>query len=290
MHQPPHQTGASQHPGSTNEWNPYDGGVATNAMQDLSDISAEKLQWWRQHGNSLPPPSKKVGQIAHLVLSSILALVIGGGGVGALVAALNAPKAVGVAILATIGLILLFFAYLMVWSSVRALNAGRAKSPTMALQGFYTYVATGKHDNAAAMVLPCDFDNSERYLPQVKGLGAVGPNPLMFGNPGAFKLYWDTLLRQGIAPYCLVKVANAKEHHLLPGVCVVSFTLKTQCNTRMWWLLIPLGILIAIIVDMASRRRASVPLQKVLVQCGGHWQLFNAELQGQEELDTSWVV
>jgi hypothetical protein len=78
-------------------------------------------------------------------------------------------------------------------------------------------------------------------------------------------------------------------HHPAPDIAVVDYKLRLTMNTQLWLLLVFVALLIAVIVDFATRKVVKVELRKVLVRVGDEWKLLNAEWQGYEDYDLRWL-
>ena len=161
-------------------------------------------------------------------------------------------------------------------------------TPKRAIKLFYKALGRGNAKRAARMVVPNDFDDFPRFQPQVKGFGS-GMNPRPFGGDVFFGSYWSELLRYHTSPYCYVNVSSVQVRELGPDLAVVDFKVRFTMNTSLWMLLIFVALLIAVIVDFATRKVVTVQMQKLLYRVGDEWHLFNGEYQGAEEFDLSWL-
>lgn len=166
----------------------------------------------------------------------------------------------------------------------------RPSTPKVALTEFYRAVAKDRTDRALALLTNADRDDTTRRQPLIANLGQPSGYPLPFGDKQAFARYWSELLRSHTAPYCLVKLSKVRVQQLAPDVAVVDFRLTLTMNTQLWWLLILVALLIALIVDLATRKVVKADLRKVLVKVGDEWKLFNGEWQGYEEYDLRWLA
>jgi hypothetical protein len=142
---------------------------------------------------------------------------------------------------------------------------------------------------ARKLVVPNDFDSFPREYPDHKALGLGGMPPYEFDAPSGFKDYWTGLVRYPSSPYCLAQVRNVRVEEIDPDIAVVEFRLKLAINTSLWILLVIVALLIALIVDLATRKRIDAPMRKILIRVGDEWHLFSGEWQGPDEQDVSWL-
>lgn len=257
----------------------------TGDMQPVGDLRADclsraasKLAALRQSAPS--PISRGIGNILGAAFFGLLALFFYGIGVTAVMG--KEPFFIGLAFMWGFASLIVFLAW-RIWSD------GVPNTPKRALTIFYRALAGGKSSRAAQMVVPNDFDAYPRYQPQIAHIG-TGMNPRPFGAPGAFESYWNEMLRYHVAPYCLVSIKGVTVQEIAPDLEVVDFDLTLTMNTQLWWLLIFVALLIAAIVDVATRKTVKVHMRKLLYKVGDQWHLFDAEWQGYEERDLSWLM
>jgi hypothetical protein len=191
-------------------------------------------------------------------------------------------RMVGVAMMGVLGLVFL------VPGLVRILTS-TATTPKRALTLFYKSIGGGHMNAARKLVVPNDFDDFPREYPEHKALGLGGMPPYEFGARAGFADYWTGLVRYPSSPYCLVRVQDIRVEEVDPDIAVVEFRLKLAINTSLWILLILVALLIALIVDLATRKRIDAPMRKILIRVGDEWHLFSGEWQGPDEHDVSWL-
>jgi hypothetical protein len=256
-------------------------GPALGSMEDRAIFRArQKLELVR----SGKLGDKPIGpDLVQLIPGAVLALLIGGPAlIGAIALFGSRDGKVG-------GLVLLIFAVLIFLIPVLLFVQSRPSTPKRALQGFYRSVGRGRYGRARSLTVHADLDDFPRYQPVIDKLGTPSGHPRNFGNELAFKDYWRELVRSQPWPYCLSYVKRVQETPIREDVVLVDFELKLIMNTSLWLLLLPVGLLIVVIVDMATRKHVSVPMRKVLVRVGQEWHIFSAEWQGYEEFNTAWL-
>lgn len=178
---------------------------------------------------------------------------------------------------------------LAIWGAWAVWVGSKPDTPERALKSFYRAVANGHFDKAQRLVLSADLDDFPRYQPQVPNLGQPSGRIFPFSAPGAFASYWSELLRSHLWPYCLVRVKRVRVTPVSRDVAVAELTVDFAMNTQIYWLLIFASLLIAVIIDMATRKRVTVELRKVLVRVGDEWHLFSGDWQGYEEYEMNWL-
>ena len=132
----------------------------------------------------------------------------------------------------------------------------RATTPQRALSLFYKSIGRGRMRAAQTLVIPNDVDDFPREYPEDRSLGLGGMPPYSFDTRRGFAEYWKFLVRYPPLPYCIVRIRNVRVEKIAPDVAVVEFDLKLCINTSLWILLIFVALLIALIVDVATRRIA----------------------------------
>lgn len=182
---------------------------------------------------------------------------------------------------------------LLLIPAYRLIAGSKADTPFRALNLFYRCLARGNHMGATRLVARNDFDHFPRDFPRVpKVMGFPGSDWLYFEEPLDFQAYWHSLLRWPKSPYCIARVKKLKVTELRPGVIHCTYRLHLMINSSLWGLLIfvpYLGILVAIIVDLATRTTVKADLSKVLVQVEDEWHLLNGAWYEDDDRDPSWV-
>jgi hypothetical protein len=76
-----------------------------------------------------------------------------------------------------------------------------------------------------------------------------------------------------------------------PDVIRCDFTLRLGIGSQLWFLAIFLGpgLLIALILDAATRTNIRQKMSKVLVRVEDEWQLLNGAWYEPDDESTSWV-
>ena len=162
----------------------------------------------------------------------------------------------------------------------------KADTPKRSLRHFYKSVGTHKMARARALVVPNDFDDFPRYLPDIPGHLPASDDPFFFNDREAFSEYWMELLKPRTSPYCVVRFRRFRQQEIGPDLVVVSYRLHLITNTSLWYLFILLGLVglvITAIVDAATRLTIEDDLHKILVRVEGEWHLLNGAWQGPEE-------
>ncbi|MCB9936154.1 MAG: hypothetical protein H6840_10725 [Planctomycetes bacterium] len=72
-------------------------------------------------------------------------------------------------------------------------------------------------------------------------------------------------------------------------VVIVDFELRLIMNTSLWFLLIFVALVIAALVDLATRKTVHVHMRKILVRVDKEWHLLSSEWQAYEENNTQWL-
>lgn len=182
-----------------------------------------------------------------------------------------------------------FMALFFLAMPVLGLLTSRPDSPKRALKQFYRDVGRGKHERALKLVTNADKDGFQRRQPQIGNLGQPSGYPFQFANKEQFAGFWNELLRTHPLPYCFARLSNVSVTEHGPDVAIVEYDLTLTMNTQLWFMLILIAWIIALIVDLATRKVVKVRLRKVLVKVGDEWKLFNGEWQGYEEMDLRWL-
>jgi hypothetical protein len=210
-------------------------------------------------------------------------------GLGALFASLEAAEdgARGVYVIAVV---LSLPALLLFIAGTIGILGCRATTPKRALRLFYRLVGNGRYSGAQMLVVPNDFDNYPRFFPEEHDLqGIPSTNPLFFDAFLEFREYWRALLRWKRAPYCLTSVKALQVEEVTPDLVICDFLLYAGTNTRLWLLLIPIGLIPAAIVDAVTRVPVTREMTKVLVRVEDEWHLFNGAWCEHDEADLSWL-
>jgi len=124
----------------------------------------------------------------------------------------------------------------------------------------------------------------------VVGLGRPATSPFSFEDPASFGTYWNRLLRHHTAPYCIATVRRVRVRRLDDDIAVARFQLVLQMNTSLWLFLVLVALIVAVIVDLATRTRVTAELEKILVRVGDEWHLYDGAWQGVEEEDSTWLA
>jgi hypothetical protein len=165
----------------------------------------------------------------------------------------------------------------------------RPDTPKRLLTQYYLTLGRGRFNRAREMVVSADFDDFPRFQPYIPKLGQPTGVPLHFMHDSDFKRYWQELLRANPSPYCYTRVSDVRETQVAPDVMIVDFQVRFTMNTSLYMLLILVALLIALIVDLATRKVVTVQLRKVLVKIDDEWKMFEGDWQGYAEHDTSWL-
>lgn len=189
---------------------------------------------------------------------------------------------VGVALVALLGLALAVPGLVMVLTS-------KATTPRRALTLFYKSIGRGNFRAARKLVVPNDLDDFPRHYPDHRALGLGGMPPYEFDRRIGFEDYWTGLVRYPASPYCLAQISNLHVEAIDRDLAVAEFDLKLGINTSLWILLALVTLLLALILDLATRKRVKAPMRKILIRVGEEWHLFSGEWQGPDEADTIWL-
>jgi len=189
---------------------------------------------------------------------------------------------IGIALVALLGLAFAVPGLVMVLTS-------KATTQRRALTLFYKSIGRGNMRGARALVVPNDLDDFPRHYPDHAALGQGGMPPYEFDRGTGFHSYWTGLVRYPASPYCLVRISNLHVEEIDPDLAVAEFDLKLGINTSLWMVLILVTLLLALIVDLATRKRVKAQMRKILVRVGDEWHLFSGEWQGPDEADAIWL-
>ena len=255
--------------------------VAGNSIEEQSlNRARNKLDILRSGLSGEKPCGPEWIQV---VPGAIIALIIGvplliGAG-----AALVKEGSIPIALILG-GLALAFFAIpVLVWIQ------SKPATPKRALNAFYKALARNRSKRARKLAVEPDFDSFPRYQPVINNLGNPSMNPRPFANIEVFASYWNELIRSHSSPYCFVRIKDVQETPIGHDLMLVEFQLKLTMNTGLWAVLILVAWPLALILDLATRKRVKVEMRKLLFKVGDEWHLFSAEWQGYEEYDTSWL-
>ncbi len=233
------------------------------------------------------------GFVAYCVLVLPLALLLLGAAVVGFVGAVEdsgCPYGIDRRVEATVWVVLMAgLTALAFWGAWAIWAGSKPDRPDRALLAFYRAVANGRFERAQRLVLSADLDDFPRHQPQIPNLGQPSGRSFPFAAPGAFATYWSELLRSHMWPYCLVRLKGVKVTRLGPDLAVAELTATFQMNTQIYWLLVFASLLIAVIVDLATRKRVTVDLRKILVRVGDEWHLLSGDFQGYEEWEMNWL-
>lgn len=183
--------------------------------------------------------------------------------------------------------VLLLIAAGLIALGIWLLVSARPNTPARALKYYLKAVGMGKVRRAANLVVSNDYDDFPRYPPQMIGFGRAGVRA--FHDVSYLEGYWNELVRYHSSPYCIVSVHGVREQQIAPDLVVVDCEVRFAMNTQLWLLLVLVGGVIALLVDMATRKRVNLPIRKLLYRVGDEWKVFNGELQGLEEQDLRWL-
>ena len=186
-------------------------------------------------------------------------------------------------------LILTILGALLGLLTIRLILNAKADTPKRAVRLFFYALARGNAKRARRLVVPNDLDGFPRYHPDIPGHPRLYIDPFRFDAPEGFHAYWRGLLRYHTMPYCIASVRAVKVQEISPDVVVVDFRARFIMNTQLWWLLILVALIIALIVDLATRKTVVQQMRKILVRVDDEWHLFNGEWMGREERDAGWI-
>jgi hypothetical protein len=178
------------------------------------------------------------------------------------------------------------FGALTIWLILNA----KADTPNRALRLFYKALGRGNAKRALRLVVPNDLDAFPRYHPDIPVHPRLLSSPFRFDPPAGFGAYWQGLVRYHTMPYCITTVRAVKVREITPDIVVVDFRARFIMNTQLWWLLILVALIVALIVDLATRKTVVQEMRKILVRVGDEWHLFNGEWMGLEEMDVGWTT
>lgn len=161
--------------------------------------------------------------------------------------------------------------------------------PKYALRSFYRAIGRGRYRRARALTVRADLDDFPRYQPHMENLGAPSGYPRNFADEAGFREYWRELTRSHPMPYCIANVKHVRETQVASDVVIVDFELRLIMNTSLWFLLIFVALVIAALVDLATRKTVHVHMRKILVRVDKEWHLLSSEWQAYEENNTQWL-
>ena len=230
----------------------------------------------------MPQPA---GRFVGRIVGGVILIVIGAAILAGALALASAEREAAVVAL-VVGLVL---SLILVLPGIHFVRVSKADTPQHALLLFYKAIGRGNAKGARKLVVPNDLDDFPRFYPEQPDLGRGGMPPYTFERPEGFPAYWKGLVRYPVSPYCIVRVGKARVERIGPDLAVAEFELKLGINTSLWLLLVLVALLIAMIVDLATRKRVQAPMRKILVKVGDEWHLFSGEWQGPEEDDVGWL-
>ncbi len=184
---------------------------------------------------------------------------------------------------------LFIFGALLCYAAVRLYLGAKPDTPRRALTLFYRSLGAGRTKRALRYVVPADRDAFPRFQPDVAGLGTPASHPYRFDDEASFTRFWNGLLRYHTAPYCIANLRQVRVRMIGADVAVVRFRLTLLMNTRLWLFLVIVALLVAVIIDVATRKTAHAELQKILVRVGDEWHLLDGGWWGPEEEDVAWL-
>jgi hypothetical protein len=257
------------------------GSTAVGSMEEQALARARhKLASVRSHSGG----DKRAGpDLLQLIPALLLALLFGGpcmAGAAALFG--DKDAAAGGIVLLVLGL-LIFLIPLLIWLQ------SKPATPKRALQAFYRAIGRGRYKRARALTVRADLDSFPRHQPVIPDLGRPCGFPRSFADERAFADYWRELTRSQPMPYCYARVRNVRETPVGADVMIVDFELRLVMNTSLWALLIFVALVVAAVLDLATRKRVVVPMRKLLVRVDDEWHLFSSEWQGYDEFNLEWL-
>jgi hypothetical protein len=250
-----------------------------NAQEAIIQRAAYKFQQAR--AGALP----KAGlDVSHAVVCVLLAVLIGG-------VFLLLGAAIGSGEKATTGPTMFFLALGVLFIGLFLFLGFRPSlnSPKAAFKSFIRVVSRGNYARAQKLIIQPDLDDFPRVQPFIVKLGQPTGMPHQFALDTSFREYWKGLLRWRPPCYCLAQVKNIRVTEVQHDVALVEGEVKFMMNTSLWLLLLPLGLIIVLIIDIATRTNVTLPLRKVVVNVNGEWRIFNGELMGADEHDLRWL-
>ncbi len=174
----------------------------------------------------------------------------------------------------------------------RSLHAATPRTPQDALKTFYALLAAERFGEAFDRAVRCDRDDSPMRPNDIPTLGEPAPG-LSHLDQQNLTQYWQTLLFVTPSPWLEIRLHNFKANALCAGLWGVEFDIEFIIRNRQWLWLTLLGILpgyaLALILSYWTSIRVRGHLHKLVYEMSGECQLFNAEFQGSEEFDLSWL-
>lgn len=187
---------------------------------------------------------------------------------------------------------LLVVAALLLIPAYRLLAGSRATTPFRALNLYYRQLGAGREKGARKLVVPNDFDRFPREFPSLPSVkGYPGVEWLRFDQPGDYQAYWNAMLRWPTGAYCIARVRGLELEEIAPDVVRCEFTLRLGIGSQLWFLLIFTGpgLILAFILDAATRTNIKASMSKVLVRVEDEWHLLNGAWHEADDKNSNWV-
>lgn len=246
--------------------------------------AAQKLARIRS-GDTLPPRSLRVR--THLMANG-LALLTGLLMLALAVTAMgNNPSLLGAAVILVMG------GAMIALRAALGLFGARSLQPHECVQHYFNALGSRQWSSAIGLVSETDQDGFVRKQPAATGFGSL-PHGLPLDSADNLKTYWSYLTGRQLGQSAAISLSKFQTVYYVEGLCRVTCRCRITSNSALWllWILIiPLaGALVSALGAWLTGRSVDVTLHKIVVKSGREWRLFNAEFEGPEEADVSWLT
>jgi len=164
-------------------------------------------------------------------------------------------------------------------------------NPAGCFRLFAKLISKRDYETAYRLVVPNDMDGSLRKLPARKpGSDEAQTQPIQF--PLQLKEYWQQVLPTDESRRAALGILEFELQALAPDLDLAVCKLRVRTGTRLrlaYWNLFRFCYRIVFGRDDDRVSEQVVDWRKLLYRQGKKYYLFNAEFQGPEEVDLSWL-
>ena len=164
-------------------------------------------------------------------------------------------------------------------------------TPRSCLRLFASLVSRRDYETAYRLVVPNDMDGSLRRLPARKP-GSDEAQTRRIHFPLELKEYWQQVLATDESRRAALELSDLELHALAEDLQLAKCRLRVRTGTRLrlaYWNLFRFCYRIFFGRDDGRVSEQVVDWRKLLYRQGKNYYLFNAEFQGPEEVDLSWL-
>lgn len=191
-------------------------------------------------------------------------------------------------------LLLLFFTIPVIVTLVndaRCRGIQQAKTATAAMKKFLLAVTTNRTKPAFVALAPSarnvtgakSITFTNKKIPAHTGTYAIS-------DPASLGAYWKSILTGPSGNTRSVRVKSVRVVRETAGVALVEAEL--ECTSYSSWIILTvfIGLLICLIIILATQQKETVTVRKVLINRGGRWFLAESELKGPLDCINSSVL